>query len=171
MVGMRTRRDEAEGERVAQAMLSGAGFSAFTFSTGFSLRFSRGRAGSLLGQPLPAEVELDLDGRWWLDDEHEWKAKVARLAPEGAVEPEEPVQAYELAALRWTEGATVVSVALSAGVISLRFQNGRTLTATRDADAEGRAWTLTEIGAEQESSRWSVCSEAGAVFVRSPVRA
>ncbi|WP_052555571.1 hypothetical protein [Enhygromyxa salina] len=165
---MRTKQDGAQGERVAQALLSGAGFSAFTFSTSFSLRFSRDRPGSLLGYPLPAEVELDLDARWWLDDEQEWKAKVARLAPEGAVEPEEPVQAYELAALRWTEGTTVVSVVVSAGMISVRFGNGRLLTATGNAEDDGRAWTLSETGVAEKSARWSVCSEGGVIFVRAP---
>lgn len=165
---MQTKQAEADGARVARALLWGAGFSAFTFSTGFSLRFSRDRSGSLLGQPLPAEVELKLEGRWWLDDEQEWKAKVASLAPAGAVEPEEPVQAYELAALRWTEGTTVVSVVVSTGTISIRFQNGRLLTATGDTEDDGRTWTLTEISAKQESCKWSVCSEGGVVFVRAP---
>lgn len=168
MADMRTTQDRAEGERVAQALLSGAGFSAFTFSTGFSLRFSRDRPGSFLGHPLPTEVELDLDGRWWLDDEQEWKAKIARLAPEGAVEPDEPVQAYELAALRWTEGTAVVSVVVSGGMISVRFENGRLLTATGDTEDDGRAWTLREAGVAENSTMWSVCSEGGLVFVRAP---
>lgn len=168
MADMRTKQDDAEGERVAEALLSGTGFSAFTFSTGFSLRFSRDRPGSFLGHPLPAEVELDLDGRWWLDDEQQWKAKVAHLAPEGAVEPDEPVQAYELAALRWTKGTAVVSVVVSAGMISVRFENGRLLTATGNAEDDGRAWTLKEAGVAEKSTRWSVCSERGVIFVRAP---
>lgn len=159
---MRAIQDHEQAVEVARALLETTGFSSFRLSTQFTLRFCRNRPMSLHMRPLPMEVELDLLGDWWLDDADEWAKKVAELAPPGAVEPEEPVQAYELAALRWTEGTAIESIKLDDHGLSICFQNGRVLTASAALKAEGPAWAL------YASTEWSVVSDRGALFVRAP---
>jgi hypothetical protein len=164
---MDTAQDDDEARDIAKVLLEHTGFAGFTFSTQFSLRFSRDRPGTFRGHALPAEVELVLHGDWWLDDLDDWRLRVARLAPVGAVEPEEPVQAYELALLRWTENTTVSSVELSGNSLRLRFGNGRVLTADGD-EAEGRSWTIGIPGVDEPSARWWVAADGGALYVRAP---
>jgi hypothetical protein len=165
---MLTIQDRHEGERVARALLEGSGFAGFTFSTHFTLRFSRSKPGSYAGQQLPAEVELVLRETWWLGDEAAWRDNVARLAPAGAVEPDEPVQALELAVLRWTSGALVESVVVTSGALSLRFENGQVLTAAAELEEGDTAWSIVVAGEPETKARWSVVSVGGELFVRTP---
>lgn len=165
---MLTSQDNDEGERVARALLEGSGFAGFAFSTHFTLRFSRSKPGSYSGHQLPAEVELVLRDTWWLGDEAAWRDNVARLAPAGAVEPDEPVQALELAALRWTTGTRVESVVVTNGALSVRFENGRVLTASAELEEGDTAWSIVAAGEPETKARWSVVSEGADLFVRTP---
>lgn len=165
---MPTSQDSDEGERVARALLEGSGFAGFSFATHFALRFSRSSSGFYAGHQLPAEVELVLHGTWWLGDATDWREHVARLAPSDAVEPDEPVQALELAALRWTDGARVESVAVAHGTLSIRLENGRTLTASSDLEDGDTAWAIVVAGEPEAKATWSVVSEGSDLFVRGP---
>ena len=121
-----------------------------------------------LGHPLPAEVDLELQGDWWFGDLALWQQRVARLAPPGSVEPAEPVQAADLAALRWTSGATVESTEISAGSLSILFCNGTLLTASSSKDDGAAAWSLTVAAEREPDASWSVVSDGGQLFVRRP---
>ncbi|WP_146158200.1 hypothetical protein [Enhygromyxa salina] len=165
---MKTIEDSEAGEQVARALLEGSGFAAFSFSTQFTLRFSRSTPGTFAGKKLPAEVELVLHGTWRFGEDDQWREHVARIAPPNAIEPDEPVQAWELAHLRWTEGANVESVDVASGALSIRFQNGRVLTASANLDDGDTAWILSVAGEPESTASWSVASAGGALFVREP---
>lgn len=165
---MGTVADITLAKRLTEAMLVGAGFSAFVFHTSFCIRFVRGERATFSGAPLPQEVELNLLSEWWFDDHTNWQAKVASLAPAGAVEPAEPVQAFELAALRWTEGTTVKGVELTSEHLRISFANARMITVNGLSEDDGLAWMLSAAGTPEAESVWSVSSHAGQLFVRCP---
>ena len=165
---MQTVQDAKLGEEVARSLLEGSGFAGFSFSTQFTLRFSRSRPDTYVGKALPAEIEIVLHGAWRFGEENDWRGHVMRTAPTDAVEPEEPVQAWELAHLRWTDGATVQSVLVADGALWIRFENGRILTALAETDDGDTAWAIAVAGVPEPDSSWSVLSAGGAVFVRTP---
>lgn len=165
---MQTVQDSKVGEEVARSLLEGSGFAGFSFSTQFTLRFSRSRPDTYAGKALPAEIEIVLHGSWRFGEENEWREHVARIAPTNAVEPEEPVQAWELAHLRWTDGATVRSLLIADGALSIRFENGRILTALAETDGGDTAWAIAVAGVPESDFSWSVVSAGGEVFVRTP---
>ena len=160
--------DEGKAVRIAAALLEGAGFGSFSFGTNFVLRFARSGPGDFEGRTLPAEIELWIGADWWFDERGDWDAKVARMAPANAVEPDEPVLAYELAALRWAEGSEIRSVVLSASSLRLEFVSGRVITVRNSSDDGDRAWTVTSLEHGTTPPLWSVTAEDGALFVRAP---
>ena len=163
-----TRRDTQEGERVTRALLENTGFAGFTFFSSFTLRFSRAHRAEYLGHALPAEVDLMLHGTWWFGELALWQQRVAQLAPLGSPEPAEPVQALELATLRWTDRALVETTELSAGTLTIRFCNGQLLTASSSPDEGDPAWSLTVAGEREPDATWSVISDGRELFVRRP---
>jgi len=164
---MKTVQDNARGEETARALLLGAGFSRFCFSTQFSLWFDRPALAAYAGPPAPAEVELVLHGSWRFGGEEDWNAEVARFSPPGAVEPDEPVQARNLAHLRWTEGATIKAVAFAGTDLRLEFENGQVLTVLAGEQGE-TTWALGTLEGPETETSWSVTAVGDELFVRTP---
>lgn len=155
-----------EAEKVLRRWLCGAGFDGFSFNTFFTLVFENYGKVRTNG---PGAMALNVEADWRFGDQRDWEQRVARLAPQGAVEPAEPVQAYCLAALRWTEGASVANVQLSSEELRLEMENAQVIVISC-RPAEGFAWIVEERGVAEQEARWSVTCEGGEVFVREPGR-
>lgn len=102
--------------------LVGAIFIGFRFGSNFTLFFDRQDEAGFEGKNLPWQIRLDLLEDWWIGNEQEWRQKVADKG-EG-VEADEPVKAFELAKLRWSEGAVISSIIADEARLSISFENG-----------------------------------------------
>jgi hypothetical protein len=160
--------DDSRAELLLTDWLKGAGFSGFCLDTSFELRFSREQTNQGEGALVPSQLRLRIESEWWFDDRDAWIDHVATKTVRGSVDPEEPVQAFELACLRWAEGATVEHVSVTVGVLRVRFANGRTITATSGEEEDSIAWLVGETGIDETQARWSVACEQGRIFARWP---
>lgn len=145
---------------IIQALFSDCGFDGFRFNTSFSLRFTRDKQGQYEDQNLPWAIELLLEGDWWFDAKDTWDIRVSNLAPADSVDPEEPIQAYDLAHLRWSEGSGLESVKISSEFLVLTFKNGKILSVS-SKPIEGPSWIVESVGDEDV---WSVVCEGGEFF-------
>jgi hypothetical protein len=163
------RTDTVEAERVLRELLCGMGFAGFCFESAFRLRFAGEARQTAVGQKVPSEVELTIESEWWFGTKEEWRAKLNRLASPEAVQPEEPVQAYCLALLRWSEGSGVASVALTDEILQITTEGGATITMSCAVEGGDFAWRLAEAGVPEHEALWSVsCASDGALYVRNP---
>jgi hypothetical protein len=163
---MTSQREIAEAQEVLQSLLRGAGFSGFAFGCNFRLWFDRVSGAPVDGVGDPQELELTIEANWRIGDEADWQAKVRRLAPEGAVEPEEPVQAYELALMRWSEGSNVSDVVLKAGELRVTTRGGATIVIGSSVERGETAWCIGQRGVPEHEATWSVCCVDGVVYVK-----
>ena len=145
-------------------LLHGAGFVTFTFGCNFSLCFGR-MPRSVGGIGLPPEVRLELEAEWWFGERRGWEEKVLAMAPPGHVEPAEPVRAFELATLRWQEGAEIAQVGVEEGLLRLRFGNGRVLSALCHTEM-GWGWS---VQGSFGGASWSVVAEDDVLYAASPL--
>lgn len=152
---------------LTQALLSNTYFEGFKFDTSFTLRFGRKSKDYFHGYELPAVVELYPLSDWWLYSQEVWVQRLTCFPTAETEDPEEPVQAYELANLRWIGNSTVRSVILSDEELMISFENGKTITVS-STPVEGESWILREHNTDQTHSNWSVVCENNELFARSP---
>jgi hypothetical protein len=153
-------------QEVAEMMLVGAGFSGFAFDCGFRLWFTRDSVSVQGAGGNPSEIELTIESTWRIGDRASWEAKVKLLAPPDAVEPEEPVQAFALALMRWSTGSKITSASLSDDELRLNLDGGTTLVIA--SQSEGLAWQIGVRGVPEYEAEWLVSSADGAYYVRTP---
>lgn len=155
------RRDIAGVQRLLRQALISKAFEGFSFDTFFRLRFAGGEA--------PQAVELAIEGDWWLGAKAEWSATVRRLAPDGAVQADEPVKAYFLALLRWTAGATIADVAVSPDTLELVTRSGTRISISCRSEGSDFAWRVEETGVPEPEATWLVsCTGEGELHARGP---
>ena len=133
--------------------LVGAIFIGFRFGSNFTLFFDRQTQGSFEGKSLPWQVRLDLLEVWWLGGEQEWAKKVSEHG--SGVEPDEPVKAFELAKLRWSEGAVVESITADENRLDVFLKNGETLHVLLTKEDEF-SYSVSENKENSDDSDWSV---------------
>jgi len=133
--------------------LVGAIFVGFRFGSNFTLFFDRQTEASFEGKSLPMQVRLELLEDWWLGSEQEWSQMVVENGV--GVEPDEPVKAFELAKLRWSEGAVVESVIANENKLSVLFENGAVLHASLTEEDEF-SYSLSENLEISKSNSWSL---------------
>ena len=153
-----------EASALVGRFLRDAGFAGFIFDTGFTLVFDRGGG----GPDGPSRVRLQVDAGISVGDHDSWTRLVEQMAPQGHVEPDEPVLAFELARIRWTSGSEVESWCLQNESLTINMRSGDVLHIECSTDDPGRSWTLQEDGVTEANSRWSLVAEAGQFFGRTP---
>ncbi len=97
---------------LTQALLSNTCFEGFKFDTSFTLRFGRHSKMYFQGHELPRVVELYLLCDWWFYSKEDLDKRLSFFPTPETKDPEEPVQAFELANLRWIGKSTINSVVL-----------------------------------------------------------
>ncbi len=133
--------------------LVGAIFIGFRFSSNFTLLFDRQTEAGFEGKSLPWQLRLDLLEDWWLGSKQEWTKKVSENGV--GVEPDEPVKAYELAKLRWSEGAVVESIIANENKLSILFQDGTVLHALLTEEDEF-SYSLSENSEDSSDCSCSI---------------
>lgn len=158
-------------ENIVNALLEGAGLSTFIFHTHFCLEFDCNTNKMFCGKRLPLRVTLTILGDWWFGNKEEWDETVRKMTKGFQfVEPDEPVLAFKLAALRWMEGATVKSVTLTSEKIVILFHCGEYITILNKNGSQGECpWEIFESGYEYTNICWSVVCDEGEIYYNIPV--
>ena len=162
-----SRITDFDEDNIVKALLEGAGLSAFVFHTHFQLEFFCDTNKKYNGKRLPHHVILTIQGDWWFGDKQEWDETVRKMtAGFTYVEPDEPVLAFKLAALRWTESSTVSSVALTPEKVVIMFHCGESITILNQDDCEGEPpWEIVESGYSSSDSPWYAgCAEGEIIY-------
>lgn len=165
---MTSEKIECDEIMLLKALLCDTGLAGFTFNTSFSLRFERNNAASFLGDELPWCVELRLDAEWGFGDIESWQKRVACEGPSGSPSPDEPIQAFELARLRWTDGANISDVAFDGRVLRIFFDNQTQLFV--DSQESDSYWDIIEYGVPENDAKWNVVCEGSVLSVNFPVK-
>lgn len=156
-------------ENIVNALLEGAGLSSFTFHTNFVLKFCCKINKKFSEKQLPMEVNLSIMSDWWFGDKEDWDKTVNKLTKEfNFVEPDEPVLAFKLAALRWSDGSDISYVHLSSEKIELIFDCGESITILNNNKEEGLAWEIFECNFQDVNNCWSMACENGEIYYSLP---
>lgn len=141
---------------IVNVLLEGAVLSSFTFHTHFELRFSCERNKNTYEKQLPFEIVLSIPGVLWFGNKNEWDGIVGKMTSgDNYIEPDEPVLAFKLAALRWKDGAVITSVNLSPEKLELKFACGECINIS-NIDEIDYAWEINEYNPKDISNSWSV---------------
>ena len=153
----RTNLDQANA--LAHQLLMGSLFVGFHFGSHFTLFFDRQTSTDFRGKHLPWQVKVVILEEWWINKRKDWMDEV-KLKGEG-VEPDEPLKAFKLAALRWQEGATVDRVSVAEDEICIEFENKVTITAKVTGDDE-YCLGIFDTESKEILPKWSVvCGKVG----------
>lgn len=157
-------------KNIVNVLLEGAGLSSFTFHTSFQLLFCCDSRKKFDDKNIPNEITLSILGDWWFGNKKEWNMLVNKLT--GGfhfIEPDEPVLAFKLAALRWSDGSIIDSVKLSSEKLQLRFECGDSITIMNSDESSDCAWEIFERSCKNYSNCWSVWCEDGKVYHNVPI--
>jgi hypothetical protein len=154
-------RDRAE--KLIHALFKGAGLSGFSFSTSFTLEFSRGPA-EFEGNVLPPVFEREMPSDWWFGTKAEWQYRVSQFDTRDFIEPDEPVQAFELAHLRWMEGSEVDFINFEEDVMIIHFVNGKSLTISLCPEYDDE-WSIKEWNVSSANIKRLITCEDGELYV------
>lgn len=149
---------------VIYALFQYKSFTGFSFDTNFTLKFSRYKDVYYKDKKLPSEIKLMILTDWWFDSRKDWFRKVESFNNYNAVEPEEPVQAFELAMLRWSDGADVKNMEMNEEYMSIIFENGKSISVLCESD-EDYAWIIEGNTAYSDDPKWSVVCEDKEIYV------
>jgi hypothetical protein len=149
------------------ALLNNTYFEGFTFDTSFTLRFGRISSTEFKGIFLPLRVQLCLLSDWRFNSKEDWQQKILQFPQNDSVEPDEPVQAYELANLRWMNESIVNSVSFEQNELFISFKNGKKIFISCNS-TEGEAWILSEYNVDESEEKWSIVCENCEFFVKTP---
>lgn len=114
--------DRSSAKEILSQWLIGSYFNSFNFGGNFALFFNQPEETKYGDRVLPKDFELFILEDWWIGNRQVWDKKIAELG--SGVQPDEPVKAYELAKLRWSEGAQVRRFSLTDDVCEIEFYNG-----------------------------------------------
>ena len=115
------------------------------------------------------QINLSISSDWWFGDKKEWDKIVDKLTNGfNFVEQDEPVLAFELAALRWTDGSVINSVDLSSEKLELKFECGASITIMNHTEMD-YAWEIYEEKFNDYNNRWSVLCEDGKIYYNMPI--
>jgi hypothetical protein len=163
----KTEESKEKSIEISKLLLMDTFFSGFSFHTSFTLTFSRNQSKIYQGVSLPPTIELHLLNDWWFNSKKEWDSRLKQFPYCEAIEPDEPVQSFELANLRWMNDSIVSDVIFSEDGICIVFKNGKSLTVSSKA-VEGYSWMINELGVDEINSKWSVVCEDESFYVKAP---
>jgi hypothetical protein len=163
----KTEESKEKSEEITKLLLLGTVFTGFTFHTSFTLSFNRNEYRTSQGYSLPDFIELHLLNNWWFYSKDEWDSKLKEFPYCESIDPEEPVQAFELANLRWINDSIVSNVCFTKEGLCVAFKNGKSLTVSSKA-IEGYSWMINEFEVDEINTQWSVVCEDESYYVRTP---
>lgn len=132
----------------------------FSFDQFYTIVFSRKLPGKYKGWDLPLTISLHIENHWWFNSKEEWEDRIQQFPKSKSPDNDEPIQAYELAMIMWSEDTTVLSVSLNKEVMRINFASGRVLNISNEVE-ESEAWAIYETGTSLGNARWSIVSEGG----------
>lgn len=141
----------------------GRSLSYFCFGTYFRLHFGHYAVAPGSRPPPPFEVIVDVLGDFWINDKADWEGKVADV-PSSVVEPSEPIMAYELARLRWTQDSDVIDVSGDDEKIVFTLKNRETINFSMFGGDEF-AFLATD-DADETKGELSICCDQGVLYAR-----
>jgi hypothetical protein len=165
MATMDATNNLIKGVELLTQWLMGAIFVGFRFGSNFTLFFDREDEAKFEGKSLPWQIRLDLLEDWWFGNEREWREKVANDGV--GVEPEEPIKAFELAKLRWSEGAVVSSVVANETKLSISFENG-TVIHVQLTEEDEYTYSARENCEVSGVSEWRVTLDGTGFHLKAP---
>ena len=133
------------------------------FGTHFRIHFGHCAVASGSRPLPPLEVIVDILGDFWINDKDGWTRKVADV-PSSVVEPSEPVMAYELARLRWTQDSEDISVTGDDERIVFTLMNRETINFSMFSEDEF-AFLATD-DADETKGELSICCDRGIFYAR-----
>lgn len=170
-MGHKINFNNLQDKNLLNALLVGASLDEFIFHTSFTLVFCCDTKRKICDKNIPPRVSLSILGDWWFGDKDEWNKTVEKLT-EGYnyVEPDEPVLAYKLAALRWNGNATITSVNLTEKELKIIFNYNESITILNNA-VEGSSWEIWEIANNyiEDDKCWYVICEDEEIFYNIPL--
>ena len=172
----RVENNKQKFQQFMNDLLCGMYFEGYKFDTSFTLRFGGSYSKNASNKKLPMVIELCLLGDWWFYTEKEWSRRLSIFKNSAKLDLEgwsldEPLQAFELTRLRWSEGSEICSVSLESEVLEIKFKNERQLNISC-MPVEGETWTLVgknhifdENGELFAVDELSVTCEGGEYFI------
>ncbi|MDE6625233.1 MAG: hypothetical protein K2K56_02550 [Lachnospiraceae bacterium] len=161
---------EINEKNIVNILLDKAGFSSFNFACNFSLIFD---CHSMKNVKLPLSVRLNIESDWWFGNENEWRQIVKEMtASQSYIEPDEPVLAFKLAALRWSADSTIQKIDLSENKLLISFNSGDNITILNHTNYDCEcAWEIVECGfnsAMPNDYWWVSCDTLGNINYNIP---
>lgn len=155
-------------KNIINALLEEAGLNAFIFDTNFRLKFICKTDNIFNGKKLPMEITFSILSDWWFGNKDRWNHMVKKMTEDFTyVEPEEPVLAFKLAALRWSDGSIIESINISPEKTELKFCCGESITILNN-NKGNCAWEIYETNFTDVNNCWSVVCEEGKIFYNIP---
>lgn len=147
-------------------VLAGAVLDEYIFNTSFTLVFVQTYS-SIDGIQIPYRLSLRILSEWWFGEKDEWIKFVHKFTiGMDYVEPDEPVLAYRLTALRWNSNAKISSVFISREYLRIVFDNKEFITISNYSieDNSWEMWDEQSLYTEVTKRIYFICEEGNVFF-------
>lgn len=136
---------EISKQNILNYLLEDADFLSFSFDCNFSLVFCCKQKDDI---ELPTYITLTIEGDWWFGNKSTWNHIVKEMTENNNyIEPEEPVLAFKLAALRWSDGAAISKIELSEKYLFISFYSGDSISISNQTNMDCEVtWEIVESG-------------------------
>ncbi|SHK73407.1 hypothetical protein SAMN02745163_04367 [Clostridium cavendishii DSM 21758] len=145
-------------EQFINILLKNTQLKEFAFCQFYTLIFSRDGHETFNNALLPQNIALHIESDWWFDSKQEWENRIKQFPISNSPHNEEPVKAYELSMIMWSEDNAVDNVTLGLDDLKIKFKSGRVLN-IKNIVEYSEAWLMYESGVREQEWKWHVGCE------------
>lgn len=139
-------------------------FVGYSFDTNFSLMFNRSQKRFIDNTEIPCDFKLLITSEWRVGTKEEWEIYKNKFDTSKAVEDNEPVQAFILSLLRWSEDSKISDANIVDGELCLNFNNS-VLLYIDNQEEEDYSWIIEQVVYNVNESKWSVVCEENTLYM------
>ncbi|WP_099191892.1 hypothetical protein [Tepidibacter mesophilus] len=136
----------------------------FSFDTNFSLMFSRSQKRFIGDKELPSNFKLVITSEWRVGSKVEWRDYKKQFDTSKAVEEDEPVQAFILSILRWSEDSRVSDTSVVDGELCITFNDSISLYIDNNEE-EDYSWIIEQVKYDVNECEWSIVCEENRFYI------
>lgn len=162
--GIALSDEENRSVRLINLLFEGSNFTGFMFGCHFILMFSRSSERFFEGKRVPKEFKLTIMSDWRFGSNKEWETYKKKFDTNNFVEEDEPVQAFLLTALRWSENSMVVGVDFCNDEICIKFKGEKEMYVNNNEEVD-YSWIIEEIKYNSQVVDWSIICENNKIFL------
>ena len=142
----------------------GSHFTGFSFDTCFILKFNRSDEIDIKDCKFGGDFKITVLSELWFGEKRNWTDEIKKFPEIDCADGYEPISAYYLSCLRWSDGAEIFDVLFEKDVMKLIFINGTVISVVNN-DGIDHSWIICETNTKHNRYSWEIICDDNEFYV------